>query len=102
MQKILPLLPNGASVLFTTGVGAERGVPNYSVGCVAKGAISGLVPSLAAELAPRGIRVNAIRPGFIDTPAIAKLGLPAEALAGFREMIPQRIPLGRGGRRRGG
>ncbi len=95
LQKILPLLTNGGSVLFTTAVGAEKGIPNYSVACATKGAISGLVPALAAELAPRGIRVNAIRPGPIDTPAIGKLGLPAEAIAGFREMLPQRVPLGR-------
>jgi NAD(P)-dependent dehydrogenase (short-subunit alcohol dehydrogenase family) len=97
LQKILPLLANGGSVLFTTAVGAVRGVPNYSVACATKGATAALVPTLAAELAPRGIRVNAIRSGPIDTPAFAKLGLPAEALAGFRQMIPQRVPLGRMG-----
>lgn len=97
LQKILPLLSNGASVLFTTSVGAQRGIPNYSVALATKGATAALVPSLAAELAPRGIRVNAIRPGPIDTPAFDKLGLPAEASAGFRQMIPQHVPLGRMG-----
>jgi NAD(P)-dependent dehydrogenase (short-subunit alcohol dehydrogenase family) len=97
LQKILPLLSNGASVLFTTSVGAERGAPNYCVALATKGATAALVPSLAAEFAPRGIRVNAIRPGAIDTLAFDKLGLPAEAIAGFRQMLPQRIPLGRMG-----
>jgi NAD(P)-dependent dehydrogenase (short-subunit alcohol dehydrogenase family) len=97
LQQILPLLTNGGSDLVTTGVGAERGVPNYAVACATKGATAALVPALAAELAPRGIRVNAIRPGPIDTPAFAKLGLPADVLAGFHEMIPQRVPLGRMG-----
>ena len=97
LQQMLPLLVNGGSVLFTTAVGAEKGVPNYSVASATKGATAALVPALAAELASRGIRVNAIRPGPIDTPAFAKLGLPAAALAGFREMIPQRVPLGRMG-----
>jgi NAD(P)-dependent dehydrogenase (short-subunit alcohol dehydrogenase family) len=41
--------------------------------------------------------VNAIRPGAIDTLAFDKLGLPAEAIAGFRQMLPSRIPLGRMG-----
>jgi NAD(P)-dependent dehydrogenase (short-subunit alcohol dehydrogenase family) len=95
LQKILPLLSNGGSVLFTTSVGAQKGIPNYSVALATKGATAALVPALAAELAPRGIRVNAIRPGPIDTPAFDKLGLPAEAIAGFRQMIPQRVPLGR-------
>jgi len=97
LQKILPLLSNGASVLFTTSVGAERGAPNYCVASATRGATAALVPSLAAELAPRGIRVNAIRPGAIDTLAFDKLGLPAETIAGFRQMLPQRIPLGRMG-----
>jgi NAD(P)-dependent dehydrogenase (short-subunit alcohol dehydrogenase family) len=97
LQKILPLLSNGGSVLFTTSVGALQGIPNYSVALATKGATAAFVPALAAELAPRGIRVNAIRPGPIDTPAFDKLGLPAEAIAGFRQMIPQRVPLGRFG-----
>jgi NAD(P)-dependent dehydrogenase (short-subunit alcohol dehydrogenase family) len=97
LQKILPLLSNGASVLFTTSVGALQGVPNYSVALATKGATAALVPALAAELAPRGIRVNAIRPGPIDTPAFDKLGLPADAIAGFRQMIPERVPLRRFG-----
>jgi NAD(P)-dependent dehydrogenase (short-subunit alcohol dehydrogenase family) len=95
LQKILPLLAEGGSVLFTTAVGAHRGFPAWSVYSAAKGAISGLVPALAAELAPRGIRVNAVRPGPIDTPAFGKLGLPAEAIAAFSQGIPKRIPLGR-------
>lgn len=97
LQQILPLLSNGASVLFTTAVGAEKGVPNYSVASATKGATAALVPALAAELAPRGIRVNAIRPGPIDTPAMGKLGLPLDVLAGFRQTIRERVPLGRMG-----
>jgi NAD(P)-dependent dehydrogenase (short-subunit alcohol dehydrogenase family) len=95
LQKIVPLLGEGGSVLFTTAVGAHRGFPAWSVYSATKGAVSALVPALAAELAPRGIRVNAIRPGPIDTPAFGKLGLPAEAIAGFRQGVPQRLPIGR-------
>jgi NAD(P)-dependent dehydrogenase (short-subunit alcohol dehydrogenase family) len=97
LQQILPLFTNGGAVLFNTAVGAVKGFPNYSVASATKGATAALVPTLAAELAPRGIRVNAIRPGPIDTPAFGKLGLPAETLAGFRELIPQRVPLARMG-----
>jgi NAD(P)-dependent dehydrogenase (short-subunit alcohol dehydrogenase family) len=97
LQKILPLLAEGGSVVFTSAVGAHRGVPAWSVYSATRSAIDGLVPALAAELAPRGIRVNAIRPGPIDTPAFGKLGLPGETLDAFSKGIPRRIPLGRFG-----
>jgi NAD(P)-dependent dehydrogenase (short-subunit alcohol dehydrogenase family) len=97
LHKVLPLLGDGGSVLFTTAVGGHRGFPAWSVYSATAGAITGLVPALAAELAPRGIRVNAIRLGPIDTPAFGKLGLQPEAIAAFRKGVPQRIPLGRMG-----
>jgi NAD(P)-dependent dehydrogenase (short-subunit alcohol dehydrogenase family) len=74
LQKISPILSNGGSVLFTTSVGLQKGAPNYSGALATKGATAALVPSLAVELAPRGIRVNVIRPGAIDTLAFDKLG----------------------------
>lgn len=97
LQKILPLFSRGGSVVFMSAVGAERGIPNYAVASATKGATAALVPALAAELAPRGIRVNSVRPAAIDTAAFEKLGLPPEAIAGFREMIPRRVPLRRMG-----
>lgn len=95
LQKLLPILADGGSVLFSTAVGAHRGFPNWSIYSGTRGAISAFVPALATELAPRGIRVNAIRPGPIDTPAIHKLGLPPEVVAAFRQLIPKHLPLGR-------
>jgi NAD(P)-dependent dehydrogenase (short-subunit alcohol dehydrogenase family) len=88
-------MSSGGSVLFSIAVGAHRGLPGWSITSATKGAVSALVPALAAELAPRRIRVNAIRPGVIDTPAIGKLGLPTEVIALFREGVAGRIPLGR-------
>lgn len=95
LQKILPLLSSGASVLFMSAVGGHRGFPGWSVYSATRGAIDGVVPALAVELASRNIRVNAIRPGPIDTPAMEKLGLPPDAIAGFRAGLPGRVPLGR-------
>jgi NAD(P)-dependent dehydrogenase (short-subunit alcohol dehydrogenase family) len=97
LQKILPLLTKTSSVVFDAALGAYKGIPNWSVYAATKGAMLALVHSLSVELAPRGIRVNAVVPGPIDTPAFAKLGLPADALGGLKTAMSSRVPLGRVG-----
>jgi NAD(P)-dependent dehydrogenase (short-subunit alcohol dehydrogenase family) len=97
LQKVLPLFDTGGSALFTTAVGAHRGLPAWSLYSATKAALQGLVPALAAELAPRGIRVNAVRPGPTATPAFAKLRLPEPVVAAFSEGLPKRIPMARPG-----
>ena len=93
LQKLLPLLADGASVIFTVGIGVSAGAVGGSVTAATRGALLALVPSLALELAPRGIRVNAVSPGAIATPMWDKLGVPAQ----MRDAISSRIPLGRFG-----
>lgn len=95
LQKVLPLLTKGSSVVFDAALGAQKGIPNWSVYSATKGAMLALVHSLAVELAPRGIRVNAVIPGPIDTPAFGKLGLPAEALGELKDAMSRRVPLAR-------
>lgn len=97
LQHVLPLIPQNGSVVFNSAIGAQRGVPNWSAYSATKGALEGLIPQLAVELAPRGIRVNGIRPGPVDTPAFDKLGLPDQVVSAHRESVPKRIPLGRMG-----
>ena len=97
LQKILPLLGQGSSVIFNGALGAELGLANWSVYSATKGALLSMVRALSAELAPRGIRVNAVSPGPIDTPAFSKLGLPAEMLGALKQGVAARAPLGRFG-----
>jgi NAD(P)-dependent dehydrogenase (short-subunit alcohol dehydrogenase family) len=97
LQRILPLLTSDSSLVFNSALGVYLGLPSYSVLTASKGALLGLVTALSTELAPRGIRVNAIVPGPIETPAWGKLGLPAEAMAGMKDAVTARIPLGRAG-----
>ncbi len=97
LQKVLPLMSEGASVIFTGAIGAHIGVPNWSVYTATKGAILAMVRALSVELAPRGIRVNSVSPGPVNNAAFDKLGLPPEAIAAFRTGVPTRVPLGRFG-----
>jgi NAD(P)-dependent dehydrogenase (short-subunit alcohol dehydrogenase family) len=96
-QKALPLLGQGASVVFTTSVVDRKGFPGASVYAASKAGLAGLARALAVELAPRGIRVNSLAPGPIDTPIYGKQGMDPDALAAFQAGIIQRIPLQRMG-----
>jgi NAD(P)-dependent dehydrogenase (short-subunit alcohol dehydrogenase family) len=97
LQKLLPLLEPGASIIFTTSVGSHIGAPNWSVYTATKGALMAMVRALAVEMAPRQVRVNSVSPGPIDNAAFAKLGLSPEELHQFKAALPQRVPLARFG-----
>lgn len=97
LQKVLPLLQEGASVVLMSAQGVWIGAPNYSVGTATRGAMMAMVAPLAVELAPRKIRVNAVSPAAIDTPAFAKLGLSAEQLEVFAKWVSGRLLVGRSG-----
>ena len=93
LQRALSLLVDGGSIVFTVGSGVSRGIAGGTVTAATRGALLALMPSLALELAPRKIRVNAVSPGAIDTPIWDKLGVPAE----MREATIARIPFERFG-----
>jgi NAD(P)-dependent dehydrogenase (short-subunit alcohol dehydrogenase family) len=97
LQKILPLLRPGSSVVFTSSTLSDKGFAGASIYSATKGAQLSLMRALAVELAPRGIRVNAVSPGPTETPALGKLGLPPAELAGLKQALTARIPLGRFG-----
>ncbi len=98
VQKLLPLMRSGASIVLNASAVNAKGVAGGHVYFATKAAVRSLARSLAAELAPRGIRVNAVSPGLVPTPFIGKMGLPQEALDGFAAMIKGQAPLARLGR----
>ena len=69
------LIPKGGSIIVTTSFLNTVGLPGLSILAATKAATRSLVRTLGAELAPRGIRVNAVSPGTISTPFYGKLGL---------------------------
>lgn len=95
MQRLLPLLAEGSGVVLTTSVSNVLGQLNHSVYPASKAALRSMTRTWARELLPRGVRVNAVSPGPIDTGILHKK-LPAEVaddmVAGFAARIPmQRI-----------
>jgi NAD(P)-dependent dehydrogenase (short-subunit alcohol dehydrogenase family) len=92
-----PLLADGGRIVLTSSILARIGVPGYTAYCASKAALLGLVRSLAAELAPRRIQVNAICPGWVNT-EMAWQGLDAfEGLTREQafEVAMREVPLGR-------
>jgi NAD(P)-dependent dehydrogenase (short-subunit alcohol dehydrogenase family) len=96
IKHAIPVLSDGASVILTSSSGAVQGMPGLSVYSATKAALRSFGLTLAAELAPRSIRVNTITPGPINTPISGKMGLSEQQLAGFAQMIGK-IPLRRPG-----
>lgn len=97
IQALLPILGNPASIVINASVNAHVGMPNTSVYGATKAAILSLTRTLSGELVSRGIRVNAISPGPIETPLYSKLGLSEADLKAVSAFIQSQVPLGRFG-----
>ena len=95
VQKLLPSLRENASVILNATFGTVKGIAGGSVYFATKAAVRSLARTFAVELAPRGIRVNALSPGLVPTALFGKTGLTQEQLEGLGAFYTQRAPLGR-------
>jgi NAD(P)-dependent dehydrogenase (short-subunit alcohol dehydrogenase family) len=97
IQKALPLMSSGGSIIITSSVASRIGLAGASVYSATKAAVRSFARTLGAELAPRGIRINIISPGMVETPIHGKLGLPPEVAAEVGRSIVAQVPMKRMG-----
>jgi NAD(P)-dependent dehydrogenase (short-subunit alcohol dehydrogenase family) len=99
VQSALPYFNgSGGKIILNTSVVNVKGMQGMSVYAATKAAVRSLVRSYTAELLPRGIRVNAISPGPIETPIFNKMDIPEEQKQEFMDGITSSIPMGRAGK----
>lgn len=94
VRRFLPHLRPGGSVQFITTFLTQVGFPGLAIYSASKAALKSIAQTLAAELAPRGIRVNSIAPGPIGTPLWGSVGLPADVLGTVAAGINARLMTG--------
>jgi NAD(P)-dependent dehydrogenase (short-subunit alcohol dehydrogenase family) len=97
VQKALPLLPDGASIILNASIVASKGLPMNSVYSATKAAIRSFARTWTTDLKDRRIRVNAVSPGSIDTPGLSDLLASSETGEQRKKMISNSTPLGRFG-----
>lgn len=97
VQKLVPLMSAGGTVVLNTSIQGSKGWPGFTVYAATKAAIRSLARTLTAELSAKGIRVNAVAPGFIDTDLIRKVGLSDDAIEQINAQAHAQIPMGRSG-----
>src|SRR5436189_1376699 len=98
VQKALPLLSDGASIILNASIVASKGLSSNSVYSATKAAVRSFARTWTTDLKDRRIRVNAISPGPIDTPGLSELLASSETGEQRKKMISTTVPLGRFGR----
>lgn len=97
IKALEPLLNEGASIILTTSVSNELGLAGSSIYAASKAALRSFARTLSAELVGRGIRVNAISPGPIETPTYGRMGMTDQEQAEAGKVLLSRVPLKRMG-----
>jgi NAD(P)-dependent dehydrogenase (short-subunit alcohol dehydrogenase family) len=97
IQKALPHLNDGAAIVLNTSVAGIKGTANASVYSATKAALRSFSRTLTTELVERGIRINSVAPGPIETPIFGRVGLSKEQVDEFAQKILSSVPLKRFG-----
>lgn len=98
VQKALPLFRDGGAIVLISSMAAFKGIPRYTAYSATKASVRSFVRTWTAELKHRGIRVNAISPGAIDTPIIDAQAATKEGADAIRASFTNATPLNRLGR----
>ena len=97
LQKALPLLAKGSSVILNASVVQKAGFPGAGAYAASKAAVRSIGQTAASEFAEHGVRVNLLSPGPVETPIYGKTGLPQAATEELGQQLGASIPLGRFG-----
>jgi NAD(P)-dependent dehydrogenase (short-subunit alcohol dehydrogenase family) len=98
IQQLLPLLGEGSSVVLNASSVQAKGLATGTLYAATKAAVRSFARTFAAELAPRGIRVNSVSPGLVPTQFFANSNLGAESFSGFEGLVSNTAPLARAGK----
>jgi NAD(P)-dependent dehydrogenase (short-subunit alcohol dehydrogenase family) len=97
VQKALPLVPDGGSIILNASIAGIKGMPAFSVYSATKAAVRSFARTWTTDLKDRGIRVNVISPGPIKTPILDGLAETDEQRQGILQQLTSMVPLGRMG-----
>jgi short-subunit dehydrogenase len=98
VQKALPLLKDGGSIVLTASVVDMKGMDGFTVYSATKAALRSFARTWTSELKSRKIRVNVVSPGPIETPIFGKMGLSETQISEFGSAVAGMIPLARFGK----
>ena len=87
VQQALPFMNDGASIILTSSATNDKGFPQYAAYAASKAAIRSLARGFSQELMERGIRVNVVSPGAVDTPFFGREGATDEQIAGAQSYM---------------
>ena len=95
VQKALPYLNDGASIVLIASIAPHKGMSGLTVYSAAKAGVRSFARTFSRDLLDRNIRVNALSPGTIDTPLFDNLGLPKEISSQAKKQFEDLIPIKR-------